>query len=338
MDTSHLMEYIEGCPIIGITFVGVAKGIFHYIWEKGKASTKDIAQGLCLNVEYLEKWAEAAWAYGVLEYQQGKYTLSHATAEQFFQNGSPTHQSVPVLSGMFQMLMSYEVVSQMESGKQPGFDLFSRYPDFGKLFGWMLEGSLKPILEKEILIDIKAYDRVGKIGGKVLDVGCGNGWFLLTLAEKYPFLRGVGIDDFENSISFFMKKVEERQLVDRIRVELANINTFTCGEREFDMVCLNFVLHHIWEKKKEVMAKINQALKPGGVIAIWEYDYPEIREKLKEPPTQFLAFKAMAEHVLKGQYLQKRQIEKTIQEAGFESKSYSIKQGMQCSVIGQKQG
>ena len=82
-----------------------------------------------------------------------------------------------------------------------------------------------------------------------LEVGCGNGDFLMELARKYPTLDFQGRDFSEKQIQLAKEKSEHSE---NIRFEAGNALTLELGDNSVDTVfCIN-VLHHITPEDQEI--------------------------------------------------------------------------------------
>ncbi len=99
-------------------------------------------------------------------------------------------------------------------------------------------------------------------GGKILDLGCGNGRLLKVIqlaGKKYEYL---GVD-------FSDKLLEQaRQLFPDEHFEQADMARLNFPENSFDVICLIASFHHLDNKKEreDLLNNIYRWLKPGGVL------------------------------------------------------------------------
>jgi SAM-dependent methyltransferase len=120
-------------------------------------------------------------------------------------------------------------------------------------------------------------------GGRVLDVGCGAGHALVTLAERFPGLTGVGLEIEPVSAGMARALVRERGLAGRLEVRDA-WEPPADFERAFDVVTQFLVLHEIRpEAKRDVLARCARALKPGGTLVLFDEAYPEDEGTARDP-------------------------------------------------------
>jgi len=61
-------------------------------------------------------------------------------------------------------------------------------------------------------------------GGRVLDVGCGGGWAVVQIAERFPKISCVGIDVEPYSVDLARRLIDERGLADRCEARLQSVD------------------------------------------------------------------------------------------------------------------
>lgn len=99
-------------------------------------------------------------------------------------------------------------------------------------------------------------------GGKILDLGCGNGRLLKVIksaGKKYEYL---GVD-------FSAQLLEQaRQQFPDENFEQADMSKLDFPSDSFDVICLVASFHHLDNKKEreDLLNKIYRWLKPGGVL------------------------------------------------------------------------
>ncbi len=108
---------------------------------------------------------------------------------------------------------------------------------------------------------------------RLLDVGCGTGSLLGSLAEAFPDAVLYGIDPSPEMLAVAGKKPGCRA---DLRVGVAESLPFDNGS--FDVVVSSSSLHY-WRKPDAALAEISRVLAPGGRIVItdWCADYLSCR-------------------------------------------------------------
>jgi SAM-dependent methyltransferase len=124
---------------------------------------------------------------------------------------------------------------------------------------------------------------------RILDVGCGGGWALVQLAERFPTTYCVGIDVEPDSVELAQRLIVERDLTDRCEARLQSVDQLG-EEGAYDVATSFLVVHEISPASKPAaFAAVARALKPEGSVLIFDEAYPETDEALRTMPTRFAA-------------------------------------------------
>jgi len=106
-----------------------------------------------------------------------------------------------------------------------------------------------------------------KPGQRVLEVGCGPGFFTLPAAEIVgQDGKVISIDVSPTAVAHVRRKVEEAG-ADNVELLLANAADTGLPEVSFDLVFI-FGLGHVVGDLGDVWAELYQLLKPGGTLSI----------------------------------------------------------------------
>jgi SAM-dependent methyltransferase len=126
-------------------------------------------------------------------------------------------------------------------------------------------------------------------GGRLLDVGCGGGWALVQIAERFPATSCVGIDVESYSIDLARQLIAERGLTDRCQARVQRVDELDEDEA-YDLATSFLVVHEIApEAKPAAFAAVARALKPGGSFLVFDEAYPETDAALQTMPARFAA-------------------------------------------------
>ena len=126
-------------------------------------------------------------------------------------------------------------------------------------------------------------------GARVLDVGCGGGWALVQLAERFPKITCVGVDNEPYSIELARTLIAERKLTDRCEARLMDAQRLA-EDAAYDVATSFLVIHEIDPKDKAAaFAAVARALKPGGQFVIFDETYPTTDAELRKMPARFAA-------------------------------------------------
>jgi SAM-dependent methyltransferase len=126
-------------------------------------------------------------------------------------------------------------------------------------------------------------------GARVLDVGCGGGWAVVQIAERFPETTCVGIDLEPYSVALAQRLIAERGLAGRCQARTRSVDRL--GEDgTYDVATSFLVVHEIAPTlKAAAFAAVGRALRPGGYFLIFDEAYPETDEALQTMPARFAA-------------------------------------------------
>ena len=128
-----------------------------------------------------------------------------------------------------------------------------------------------------------------RAGCRVLDVGCGGGWALVQIAERYPGVSALGIDVEPHSIALAQRRLAERGLDGRCQARLLSAERLD-EPASFDVATSFLVVHEIAPAlKAAAFAAVARALKPGGGFLVFDEAYPESDAALRTMPSRFAA-------------------------------------------------
>ena len=94
-----------------------------------------------------------------------------------------------------------------------------------------------------------------------LEIGCGTGAFASLLAKRCK--RVIGLDLAAEMIRVARSRSSQ---FDNLEFQLADAMTWSFPQSRFDFICSIATLHHL--QQRELFVKINDALKPRGVLVI----------------------------------------------------------------------
>ncbi len=105
-----------------------------------------------------------------------------------------------------------------------------------------------------------AADEIARLspkGGRVLDIGCGYGFFLDEMKERG--FKVLGMDVSKTAVGYAAKQGFD--------VRLGTLDTIALEEGSFDAVTMFYVLEHIPDPLKALL-QVKKILKPGGLLLL----------------------------------------------------------------------
>lgn len=125
-----------------------------------------------------------------------------------------------------------------------------------------LERKIEPARLDAILRVMAGNDMVHHEEGKVLDLGCGTGFFTIPLAQRLP-CQFTGADRSKAMLSCARDKKEGRDL--DINWDIQEATSLNYEAESFDVVFVSNLLHHFMNPL-DVIEQCAKVLKPGGLL------------------------------------------------------------------------
>jgi ubiquinone/menaquinone biosynthesis C-methylase UbiE len=104
-------------------------------------------------------------------------------------------------------------------------------------------------------------------GGKVADIGCGQGTSTIVMAERFPASSFTGFDHSDAMIAAARRAADDADLADRVSFEVADAAGFP--GHGYDLVCFTDSLHDLGDPVAAA-AHARSALAPGGTVMVIE--------------------------------------------------------------------
>jgi SAM-dependent methyltransferase len=124
-------------------------------------------------------------------------------------------------------------------------------------------------------------------GGRVVDVHCGGGRWLIAMARRFPALTLVGVELESDSVVRARANVAAAGLTDRIEIRQASaIKPGQAGE--YDLAYFQYALHQLSDAPAVLRAAWD-ALRPGGRILVLDWPLPSDPEEAQSRQGELIA-------------------------------------------------
>lgn len=328
-----IMGKVQGALMLNIAYIGVTNGLFSKLAELKSASAEDLAKAAKVDTAYTVRWCDAAYGFELLDENSGKFSLTEV-GDAF----RPEHPETLMPFAIHNVLSTHfadRASELMPSGERPGEKVLGERKTVLPWFGPMLESMFGPFLDQFILPNIPAYKDVDGKEGVAVDLGCGNGWYLRRMAQKYPHLRGIGLDGFDENIRQANEAAEKDGVADRVSFQTGDIHQFNLDE-PVDLIAMNRALHHVWDQKENVFRILSEHLKPGGYAVIWEPNWPTDRAMLRDPGRRAMAFQNLGEHIQGNHFLNPQEVTEAFESVGMEAETFLFGDDKEMVIVGKK--
>jgi predicted O-methyltransferase YrrM len=117
---------------------------------------------------------------------------------------------------------------------------------------------------------IARHLRLPRAAREMLDVGGSHGYYSVAICRRYPRLRAT-ILELPEAIEHASPLLAKEGMGERVIYRPGNALTEDFGTEVYDLVFLAALVHHFdAETNRQLIQRIARALRPGGIVAIWE--------------------------------------------------------------------
>ncbi len=139
-------------------------------------------------------------------------------------------------------------------------------------------------------------------GDRVADIGCGTGFWLITLLDAAPAgVHFLGIDTEPAMLAFLEDKLRGHARRDAVTSMLSTEHHVPLADGSVDVVVLGFVYHELADRRGFV-GEARRLLAPGGRLAIIDWDAlpPGVERTMGPPMEERVPFTKAREEALAG--------------------------------------
>ena len=253
--------------------VGDQLGLYRALAENGAQSFTELARTTDCNPRLVREWLNAQVASGYCEHdpESGTYWLTPEQAACLADADSPTFVAGGAMVSSASHRDTERVCQAFKGNGGIGWHEHHHY---------LFDGTLRffePVYRTHLVNNwIPALDGVrDKLigGGRVADIGCGQGACLILMAKAFPDSQFFGFDYHEESIETARRHAEKAGVADRVSFEAAGAHDF--AGTDYDLICVFNALHE-WGDPIGAARHIRSALAADGT---WMFTEPLADEK-----------------------------------------------------------
>lgn len=131
-------------------------------------------------------------------------------------------------------------------------------------------------------------------GERILDVGCGPGFYVAELLDQVgPQGTVVGIDGSAQMLAVAARRCEGRP---NVSFQEGDATSLPVAGESFDAALCVQVLEYV-AKPGVALAEMHRALKPGGRLVVWDVDWATVSWHSTDPARMARALRAWDEHL-----------------------------------------
>ena len=247
--------------------IGHRTKLFDIISSLGPSTSEEIALQAMLNERYVREWLGAMVVSRVIEYDPAHKTywldkekMNSLTRASDSYNFAASMQWIPILAQV-----EDDIVNCFEKGGGVQYGSFKRFHEVmaeesaqtvvAGLFDFIIP--LVPGLEENLIRGIS-----------VLDIGCGSGHAINTMAARFPNSKFVGHDISEEAIN--KARSDGRQLGNKnVSFEVNDVSNPQAMKTNFDLV-VAFDAIHDQRDPASVLKNIAKVINPNGGIFLMQ--------------------------------------------------------------------
>ena len=279
-----LIASLGGFHRTWLIYLGLELGFFQRLRAAGTAglTIDDLAtQAGCLS-KAVEAWGWAADAHDLATLDGDRLTLDEGVAVVLLDEGRPDY-----LGGQF----VHAAVASLDWGGMVDFfrtgEPIRERPDRYRVAIERLTAQDIAVFFQEALAELPQLVADLVRGGRVVDVHCGGGRWLVAMAKRFPALELVGIEFEADSVVRARANIEAAGLADRITIRQAGATK--PGEAgEYDLAYFQYALHQLPDAP-QVLRAAWAALHPGGRLIVLDWPLPSEREEFRTRHGELIA-------------------------------------------------
>ena len=282
---SRLYDLIAGYHLTNLIEVGRELGVWDTITDRPGIGSPDLAGALGTDPAYTDVLCQTAFAFDLLDRDRDGWRMApHMDAIL----GDPESPFYLGRAARVHLMLGGEdypdLADRFRSGRVVAYQDHS--DAFINEIGDSLR-SLPRIFVNVVLPRLPTLATRLSTGARVLDLGCGAGWAIAELAERFPASRVDGVDIEPRSVELASDRIVRRGLADRCAARLLGPDGLT-DEEAYDVITSFLVVHEIEPDQKDaVLAAAARALTPGGSLVIFDEAYPDTDQAMRTMPSRF---------------------------------------------------
>lgn len=313
MNSINIGKSMRGFMEIYLINTGVRFDIFSILHNSNGLSMNELAKKVKVPEKYVKMWCDTAFAFKVLDKKGDKFLLKPELNDNLADKNSTKYMGdfIRILASYLgkDMERQYEFI---KAGKSFPFhehdvEFIELVVNRGKQRGTIFIEKVIPLIED--------FDKNLIDGLNVLDVGCGGGGFIKSLADKHNNSKFTGVELDKKSVELAKK------LVDNENAEFFQSSAHEIKfSEEFDAVTMNLVLHEVNPSYRgEIVSNIYKSLKKEGKLIILEFPYPEKDKEFSDPNFAMGIYDQFFEIIWGTEHITWSQQKELLQKCGFKN-------------------
>jgi ubiquinone/menaquinone biosynthesis C-methylase UbiE len=285
-----IFEWAAGAASLRMAHYGLKLGLFAAIRESIDGLTiEELAERTSLDARYVNAWARTALAGELLEYRSGsgKFVMAPFMDQLLLDDADFQYAAGLATSFAVESRLADRVGECFRTGEGIPFGDYG--PEMVDAIHAFSKAAYELFLPSVLLPALPELMSKLSDGGTILEVGCGAGAGLISLARTFPECTVTGLDPDPTSIALAKQRIEDAGLGEHVHAEEMRGEDLT-SEDAFDFIYIQISLHEM-DDARVVLANARRALKDDGTLLITEIRGPERVEESRG------AYNAVLSHI-----------------------------------------
>ncbi|MBE9066199.1 class I SAM-dependent methyltransferase [Leptolyngbya cf. ectocarpi LEGE 11479] len=261
-----LLDMLNSGALAGMLSIGHRTGLLDTMATLAPATSQQIADAAGLNERYVREWLGAMVTGHIVDYYSASQTYSLPAEHAAWLTRSASPNNIAVTMQFIPLIGSVEdaIVDCFYHG---GGVPYSAYHRFHEVMAEDSGQTVVAALETQILPLVFGLKEQLTLGISVVDIGCGRGLVLQTLAGWFPNSQFIGYDLSADAIAW--AKAEAQRLgLKNVTFQVQDA-ALIFEENQYDLI-LSFDAIHDQAQPDVVLQNIYRALRPDGLYLMQE--------------------------------------------------------------------
>jgi SAM-dependent methyltransferase len=272
----ELIDTLTGFQQTWLVYLGLELGLFEQLRAAGQdgLTADELAKRSGCDPGPIAAWVSAADAHDLAELRGDRLVLDEDTAMILLHDSRPEY-----LGGQFvhSVIASLDWAGMLDFFRS-GVPVNTR-PDRYRQSIERLTTQDVAVFFQEALAELPQLVGDLATGGRVVDIHCGGGRWLIAMARRFPRLELVGLEFEPDSVARARSNVAAAGLADRIDIRHGDV-TMLDTTTDVDLAYFQYALHHLGDPPGALRSAW-AALRPGGRLIALDWALPSTLQEFR---------------------------------------------------------
>ena len=279
-----LLDSLGGFYRSWLVYLGLELGLFEALRGAGDAglTPAELATATSCHPEAIDLWAWAADAHALAELEDGRLRVDRDVAATLLDRDRVGYLGGQFIHGVVATLDWDGMVEFFRSGSPR-----RERPDRYRVAIERLTAQDVSVFFQEALAAMPQAVADLSAGGRVVDVHCGGGRWLIAMAQRFPRLDLVGVEAERDSVERARANVEAAGLGHRISILHAPAAELAASG-PYALAYFQYALHQLGDAAGVLRAAWS-SLAPGGRLVVLDWPLPSDPDEFRTRHGELIA-------------------------------------------------